>query len=344
MYFAPYNNNNVVAMIRRMNYLPGMNLGKTMKMAIAQVPIIPTATPPFGLVYKPTDDDLLEMEMRRMARAKAKAKGLPCPLEPLKPYTPTLNGKFVKAGDSKCYWGFLELRFDLETRIMVLGFELLCDCNSKLLELKKEDTNWVPTDQANYMGPDAMTTLLGDAIYNIEENEYQEACQHALKSLYEARTSDKDEEGGEALSDNDESSNGESDSSSSSSGNDEDDSNNDTEGNSSEGYDSQYSGNDLGEPPLVIERMKMKGLFSEDHFDDDVDYYDGDIEDDAKAKNEEYGLENVLEAMGQEVEKADNIDYDDYPYRWPSDWSCITDGSVRSSPRCDKPSREIPEF
>ena len=146
MYFAPYNNNNLVAMIRRMNYLPGMNLGKTMKMAIAQVPIIPTATPPFGLVYKPTDDDLLEMEMRRMARAKAKAKGLPCPLEPLKPYTPTLNGKFVKAGDSKCYWGFLELRFDLETRIMVLGFELLCDCNSKLLELKKEDTNWVPTD------------------------------------------------------------------------------------------------------------------------------------------------------------------------------------------------------
>ena len=53
--------------------------------------MIPTATPPFGLGYKPTDDDLLEMEVRRMARAKAKAKGLPCPPEPLKPYTPTLN-------------------------------------------------------------------------------------------------------------------------------------------------------------------------------------------------------------------------------------------------------------
>ena len=72
-----------------------------MKGAAVQVLIIPTATPPFGLGYKPTDDDLLEMEVRRMARAKAKTKGLPCPLEPFKPYTSTLNGKFVKAGDSQ---------------------------------------------------------------------------------------------------------------------------------------------------------------------------------------------------------------------------------------------------
>ena len=45
----------------------------------------------------------IEMEVRRMDRAKAKAKGLPCPPEPLKPYTPTLNGKCVKAGDSQHY-------------------------------------------------------------------------------------------------------------------------------------------------------------------------------------------------------------------------------------------------
>ena len=31
MEFAPYDNNNVVAMMRRMNYLSGMNLGKTVK-------------------------------------------------------------------------------------------------------------------------------------------------------------------------------------------------------------------------------------------------------------------------------------------------------------------------
>ena len=59
MDFAPYNNNNVVAMMRKMNYLLGINLGKTVKKATTQVPIILTATPPFRLSYKPTDDDLL---------------------------------------------------------------------------------------------------------------------------------------------------------------------------------------------------------------------------------------------------------------------------------------------
>ena len=57
MDFSPYSNNNVVAMMRKMNYLLGMNLGKTMKKPTIQVPKIPTATPPFTLGYKPTDDD-----------------------------------------------------------------------------------------------------------------------------------------------------------------------------------------------------------------------------------------------------------------------------------------------
>ena len=35
MDFAPYSNNNVVVMMRRMNYLIGMNLGKTVKKATA---------------------------------------------------------------------------------------------------------------------------------------------------------------------------------------------------------------------------------------------------------------------------------------------------------------------
>ena len=29
---------------------------------------------------------------------------------------------------------------------MMLRFKLLLDCNNKILELKKEDTNWVPVD------------------------------------------------------------------------------------------------------------------------------------------------------------------------------------------------------
>ena len=75
MGFGPYNNNNVVAMMRRMNYVSGMNLAKTMKKPTGQVPMIPIATPSFGLGYKPINDDLLVVEVRRMACAKAEAKG-----------------------------------------------------------------------------------------------------------------------------------------------------------------------------------------------------------------------------------------------------------------------------
>ena len=55
------------------------------------------------------------------------------------------------------------------TRTLVPGFELLLDCRNKLPELKMGDTTWVPTDWADYMDSNAMTTLLGDAICNIEE-------------------------------------------------------------------------------------------------------------------------------------------------------------------------------
>jgi len=103
MDFAPYGNNNVLAMMRRMNYLLGMNLGRAIKKPTIQDLVIPIVTPPFGLRYEPTDDDLLEMEVRKMAQANAKAKRLPCSLEPLKPYTTTLNGKFVKTGESQRY-------------------------------------------------------------------------------------------------------------------------------------------------------------------------------------------------------------------------------------------------
>ena len=273
-----------------------------------------------------------------MAHAKAKAKGLPCPLESLKPYTPTLNEKFVKVGNNQRYWGFLEPRFDPETRTMMPGFELLLECNNQLLELKKEDINWVPTDWVNYMDPNAMTTLLGDAICNIEEEEYSEACQHALKSPYDARTRDEDDEGEEAPSDDDDGSNSESnsssDSNSSDSGDGEEDSNSDSESNDSEDYDSQYSGNDWGEPPSDRE-YEDDGLYYED-YDDVVDYYNEDIEDDAKnetidvgsdADSDQYRLENVLEVAGEEIREADNVNYGHL-----SDWSCITNVSLKLGP------------
>jgi len=175
-----------------------------------------------------------------------------------------------------------------------------------------------------------------------------------LKSPYKARTSD--EERGEAPSDDDEGSNSKSDSSNDSSSSDdgdgEDDSNSMSESNNSEDYDNQYSGNDWGKPPSDRDDEDV-GLFYKDHFDDDIDYYDGDIEDDAKiecinmksdTESEEYELENMLDEAEVDNEEADDIDYDDYPYKQPLDWSCITEGSSRSCPQYDKHGREIPEL
>ena len=128
MDFAPYSNNNVVAMMRRMNYLSGMNLGMTVKKPIVQVPMIPTATPPLGLGYKPTDDDLLEMEVRRMACAKAKAKGT------------SLFFRAFKALYSYIEWKVCQNQRQPTTRTMMPGFELLLDYNNKIPKLEKEDT------------------------------------------------------------------------------------------------------------------------------------------------------------------------------------------------------------
>ena len=63
-----------------------------------------------------------------------------------------------------------------------------------------------------------------------------------------------------------------------------------------------------------------------------MDYYDGDIKDDAEGKlvgmengveSEENELENELGVLGDEAEvedeEVDDINYDDYPYGWPLD-------------------------
>ena len=66
------------------------------------------------------------------------------------------------------------------------------------------------------------------------------------------------------------------------------------------------------------------------------------------AKSEENELENALEVVGDEVEfedaEPDDIDYNDYPYGRPLEWSCVTDVNSRSGPWYDKHGREIPEL
>ena len=158
------------------------------------------------------------------------------------------------------------------------------------------------------MDLDSMTTLFGDHICNIEEEEYWQACQHTLKSMYELRANDGDGEGGTTLIDDDDGSEDKSDSSSDSrsndSGHDDDDSNTNSDDNNSRSYDNLYSGDDWGEPPSDGEDEDADLFYEES--DDDVDYYDQDIEDDAEANRwngidgDQYKLINVLENAREE--------------------------------------------
>ena len=100
-----------------------------------------------------------------------------------------------------------------------------------------------------------MTTLLGDHIYNIEEEEYWEACQHTLKCPYELTANDEDEEGGAAASDDededDDKGDSSSDSSSSNGGHDNDDSSTNSDDNNNRITEM------IGVNPLVKEKRKM---------------------------------------------------------------------------------------
>ena len=57
------------------------------------------------------------------------------------------------------------------------------------------------------------------------------------------------------------------------------------------------------------------------------------------ANSDQYRLENVLEAAGEEIGEVDNVDYGRL-----SDWSCITDVNSNLGPQYEKHSREIPEL
>ena len=81
-------------------------------------------------------------------------------------------------------------------------------------------------------------------------------------------------------------------------------------------------------------------------------YYDGDLEDDAKAEYvdikddveaedeendveaEDEDIENDIEVEDEDIEEyvEEGIDYDEYPYGRPSDWSCIIDVNSRPGP------------
>ena len=148
-----------------------------------------------------------------------------------------------------------------------------------------------------------------------------------MKSPYELRASDGDEEGGTASSDDEDVSEDKSDSSSDNSNNDgrhdDDDSSTNSDDNSSRSYDSPNSGHKWGELPSDREDEDADLFYEE--YDSDVDYYDKYIEDDAEANkwsdtdSDQYKLINVLEDVREENAQANQMYHGEYPFGHLSD-------------------------
>ena len=148
-----------------------------------------------------------------------------------------------------------------------------------------------------------------------------------MKSPYELRANDGDEEGGTTLSDDENESEDKNDSSSDNNSNDgghgDDNSSINSDDNSNRSYDSPYNGDDWGEPPNEREDEDVDLFYEE--YDSDVDYYDQDIEDDTKGNrwsdtnSYQNGLINVLENAREENAQANQIYHEEYPYGHLSD-------------------------
>jgi len=164
MDFDPYNNDKVVSMMRKMDYFPGLGLGRN-NQGLPNFTSYVTTIPPFGLGYKPTDEDLLEEGLKKIAHSKAKVKGLSYEPPTLKPYIPTLNEKFVKEGEVQLYSMFPKPWYDQRTATKLPRIEIFADCKIEAPKAKEKKIE----DWASHLDPNAMATLLGDIVFNMGE-------------------------------------------------------------------------------------------------------------------------------------------------------------------------------
>ncbi|GMY21051.1 Retrovirus-related Pol polyprotein from transposon 17.6 [Fagus crenata] len=168
IYYDPYSNDKVVTMIRGMGYFPGMGLGRK-DQGIAEFQDYPKAIPTFGLGYKPTEEELLQKKERFLARIEAQNKGLPFDPIPMKPYTLTLNGKFVKEGEEHPYHGFPEPWKNKSTNQNMPGFEIFFNNQLDIEDLMQGIEKIEVKDWAEEMDGIAMEELLDGTVHMLGE-------------------------------------------------------------------------------------------------------------------------------------------------------------------------------
>ena len=91
--FDLYANMAVANMMKRMNYFPGLSLGRNQQ-GLSEFPTYPTTTPPFGLDYVLTEENIEDQKVKAMERALIRAQGKAFEWS-MRPYFKTLNGYFI---------------------------------------------------------------------------------------------------------------------------------------------------------------------------------------------------------------------------------------------------------
>ncbi|XP_077249458.1 uncharacterized protein LOC143888965 [Tasmannia lanceolata] len=127
--FLTSTNSNVIRMIRRQGYMPGAGLGKYHQ-GLTEFPVFKTFNGLFGLGYKPTKKEIVEMKQLMLKWAENRRRGLGLPMAPI---DLKMNGRFRKEGAAFPFCGFAEFWLDESTGQMLPGFEIFFD-----LELEDE--------------------------------------------------------------------------------------------------------------------------------------------------------------------------------------------------------------
>ncbi|XP_077247849.1 uncharacterized protein LOC143887627 isoform X1 [Tasmannia lanceolata] len=119
--YLPFAISPVVAkMMRKMNYFPGMNLGRDPSKASHWRPIKANHGI-FSLGYVPTEEEEEAMEELLKLKEEVRRTGR---VLPMAPYSLSMNGHFIKEGETSTYYGFSEPWYDSVTGIMIPGLEI----------------------------------------------------------------------------------------------------------------------------------------------------------------------------------------------------------------------------
>ncbi|XP_077244859.1 uncharacterized protein LOC143884896 isoform X2 [Tasmannia lanceolata] len=182
----PFAISSVVAkMMRKMNYFPGMNLGRDPSKASHWRPIKANHGI-FGLGYVPTEEE--EEAMEKLLKLKEEIRRTGRVLL-MAPYPLSMNGHFIKEGETFPYYGFSEPWYDSVTGIMIPGFEIfsglaLPETEPPIYYVEKTVEDWLV-----YLEPDVLESLFEENVPDVDyysEEQEETDCEDMLVAVIQS--------------------------------------------------------------------------------------------------------------------------------------------------------------